>query len=315
MNMDLKKHLVTYLESLEMRNYAASTVKRTARTMEDFFKWNQDRRGSEWEILGLDDLEAYQTWLWKGYKTQHSTSLSVNVQITKMAVIARFFKWCHRNNLLTANPANNLMLPKKTKAVREFLTIGELNKLFSKPDLNTPDGIRDRTMMEVFYSTGMRESELAGLQIYDVDSLKGTVWIRLGKHKKDRVVPIGARALNWIDRYLKESRFKLVQNMDEGYLFLSCKGRPFNYQGRISGIIRGYKEKAGIIKYGACHLLRHSMATHMLEAGADIRHIQAILGHSSLESTQVYTHLCTTHLKAVHAETHPAEKEFIDEIR
>jgi integrase/recombinase XerD len=161
-------------------------------------------------------------------------------------------------------------------------------------------------MMETLYSTGMRRMELANLAMYDLAVERGTVTIRQGKGKKDRVIPIGARALAWIDKYLIEARPELVVPPDEGVLFLNNRGEQLR-KDSLTDLIGDYVKSAGIGKEGACHLFRHTMATLMLENGADIRFIQQMLGHSSMEATTVYTQVSIKKLKEIHTETHPAK--------
>jgi len=170
-------------------------------------------------------------------------------------------------------------------------------------DVSTPLGLRNRAMLELLYSSGLRRMELTYLKVYDLDLEQGLLKVRQGKGKKDRVVPVGDRAVVWITCYLKDVRPGLVKGNDHGELFLSLKyGVPFN----PARMARRYLTAAGIHREGACHLFRHAMATAMLDRGADIRFIQEMLGHESLESTQIYTHVSIQKLKEVHARTHPA---------
>jgi len=175
------------------------------------------------------------------------------------------------------------------------------------PDVRTSMGLRDRAILETFYSTGMRRAELAGLRVGHVDADRGTVMVRQGKGRKDRVVPIGDRALLWIARYRDEARPELVVGgWDEGVLFLNPMGEPLDL-GDLTALVADYVKRSGLGKEGSCHLLRHTMATLMLENGADTRIIQEILGHASLETTQIYTHLSILSVKKVHAATHPGK--------
>jgi integrase/recombinase XerD len=191
--------------------------------------------------------------------------------------------------------------------------------ILHQPNVADPLGIRDRAMLEMFYSTGMRRTELLRLRLYDVDREAGIVTIREVKGKKDRVIPVGERAVAWLDKYLDQARPRLVAEPgsprtglgswgggpDDGTLFLTAQGEPFG-PNRLSGLVRDYVEAAGIGKHGACHLFRHTMATLMLEGGADIRFIQQMLGHARLDTTQIYTHVSIRMLKQIHSATHPA---------
>jgi integrase/recombinase XerD len=166
-------------------------------------------------------------------------------------------------------------------------------------------------MLESLYSTGMRRGELVGLRIDDVDLREGTVFIRLGKGKKDRMVPIGERACAWIEKYLYTIRPNYLDEPEHGVLFLAKHGGPMDGK-QLSGIVKKAIERADLERFkdthpnAACHLFRHACATHMLENGADIRYIQALLGHADLSTTEVYTRVSIIKLKEVHAQTHPA---------
>jgi integrase/recombinase XerD len=172
-------------------------------------------------------------------------------------------------------------------------------------------GLRDRAMLETLYSTGMRRAELTGLRADDLDLNRGTVFVRQGKGAKDRVVPIGERACRWVERYLFQVRPDLVDVDDDGTLFLAKQGEGMQAK-QLSVIVRSAIGRANLERFtdthpnAACHLLRHACATHMLENGADIRYIQALLGHADLSTTEVYTRVSIQQLKAVHERTHPA---------
>jgi integrase/recombinase XerD len=174
-----------------------------------------------------------------------------------------------------------------------------------QPHVQHPLGVRDRTILETFYSTGMRRTELVRLTLSDLDWGRRLILIRRGKGRRDRLVPIGPRALAWVARYLTEVRPRLVRAPDGGTMFLTARGRAF-HPNHLSTLVRGYVEAAHLGKGGACHLFRHTMATLMLEGGADIRFIQEMLGHAKLTSTQRYTHVSVQQLQVVHAATHPA---------
>jgi integrase/recombinase XerD len=162
--------------------------------------------------------------------------------------------------------------------------------------------------MEVFYSSGIRRMELMGLKLYDLDTERGTLMIRQGKGRKDRFIPIGSRACAWVDKYLVEVRPEIVAGHDDQTLFLDDFGQPMSAR-FLGDLMRRHVEAAGITTPGACHVFRHAMATHMLENGADIRFIQAMLGHANLETTQIYTQVSMTKLKEIHEATHPARLE------
>jgi integrase/recombinase XerD len=183
----------------------------------------------------------------------------------------------------------------------------EAERVLLQPDIDQPLGLRDRAILETFYSTGIRRTELLHLKLYNLDRERGTLSIWQGKGKKDRIIPIGERAVAWVDKYLREARPRLViepDDGDDGTVFVSVEGGPF-HPDRLSRLVREYVEQANVGKRGACHMFRHTMATLMLENGADIRFIQEMLGHADLQSTQVYTQVSIRQLKQVHTATHP----------
>ncbi|MDC9591572.1 tyrosine-type recombinase/integrase, partial [Xenorhabdus sp. XENO-10] len=184
----------------------------------------------------------------------------------------------------------------------------EIGQVLDSLDCGTLHGFRNRVMLEVLWSSGIRRMELSNLRPGDIDAGRGVLCVRQGKGQKDRVVPIGIRALDWLTRYLAQVRPRLAARRDSGYLFISDRGRGLSrdYLSQIVG--KTIREQAQLDKPGACHLFRHSMATQMLDNGADTRHIQAILGHERLETTQIYTRVAIGHLKKVHRQTHPAER-------
>jgi integrase/recombinase XerD len=174
-------------------------------------------------------------------------------------------------------------------------------------DTSDPLGIRDRAILETLYSTGMRRMELVNLALYDLDLDRGTLMVRQGKGKKDRMVPIGERAAVWIEKYRSDVRHQLVVEPDDGTLFLTAEGARFSLNGMTS-LARNYVLAADTGKRGACHLFRHTMATQMLENGADIRFIQQMLGHAKLETTQIYTQVSIRKLQEIHRATHPTAR-------
>jgi len=212
-----------------------------------------------------------------------------------------------KQSLLLYNPASDLEYGRTSRRLpHALLSPAEIESVLNVPDLAKPTGLRNRAALEVLYSTGMRRAELCQLNKGDVDFDRGFVWIEQGKGGKDRVVPIGERALQWLEKYLLEARPLLCSAVTEPAVFVNTKGVRVN-PNRLGSQVRYIFRSAGITRRGSCHLFRHTMATQLLEAGCDIRYIQAMLGHSSLESTRVYTHVTINHLKLVHERFHPAK--------
>jgi len=211
-----------------------------------------------------------------------------------------------RNHHILHNPASELELPRLgIRLPKAVLTAKEAEQILTQPDIHDSLGVRDRAILETLYSTGMRRLELVTLKAWDLDLERATATIRQGKGKKDRIIPIGDRAAQWIRKYLNDARPQLAGEADDKTVFLSNAGEPLALD-YLTEVVRGYVETANIGKHGACHLFRHTMATLMLEGGADIRFIQAMLGHSDLKKTQIYTHVAIRQLQEIHRATHPA---------
>ncbi len=233
----------------------------------------------------------------------------MSTQYSRLVTICTFFRWLSRHDHLLHNPAADLELPRTERRLpKAVLSAAEVEQVMAQPALDTPLGVRDRAMLEVLYSTGLRRRELISLSMGDIDHDRGTLMVRLGKGRKDRVVPIGDRALAWVNKYISDVRATLArEDADEGLLFLTDDGKRMGHC-RIGDIVRGYVDAADIGKRGSCHLFRHTAATLMLEGGADTRFIQHMLGHEQLSSTQLYTRVAIGKLKEVHTATHPGAK-------
>jgi integrase/recombinase XerD len=231
--------------------------------------------------------------------------MSFRSQYALLVAVRQWFRWMTRQNHILHNPASELELPKQGHHLpRHVLSVREAEQVLQQPEIGDPMGLRDRALMEVLYSTGMRRMEVAGLKLYDVDFDGGTVLIRQGKGRKDRMVPIGERAVAWLLKYIGEARSQLVSEPDDYTIFLTNAGESLALEW-ISQIVHEYVDKAKIGKTGSAHLFRHTMATLMLEGGADIRFIQQMLGHVSLRTTEKYTHVSIRTLQKVYAATHP----------
>jgi len=294
-----------YLEALRLTHYAADTVHIRTLYLKYFTAWATARGLTRPEEITPAALERYQRWLYH-YRKRTGTPLSVWSQHGRLVAVKGLFRWLTRQRALPTNPAAELELPRVTaQRLPQPLTDAEIIEVLSHAEPATPIGLRDRALLETGYSTGLRRMELIRLRLYDLDLARGVVVVREGKGQKDRVVPIGERAIAWLEKYLDEARPEFVVEPDEGTVFLTRRGRPF-HPNNLSRLTRDYLVAAGIAKRGACHLLRHTMATGMLEHGADVRVIQEILGHARLTTTQLYTRVSIRLLKAVHTATHPA---------
>jgi integrase/recombinase XerD len=297
-----------FLEWMRVKNYSERTVENRQHYMGAFVSWCQDRGITQPSEVTKALLERYQRWLYH-YRKDNGQALTFGSQFTHLVPVRAFFKWTAKHNHTLYNPAGELEMPKVEKRLpKHVLTASEADRVLNQANVTEPLGLRDRAIMETFYSTGMRRRELSTLKLYDIDVERGTIMVRMGKGKKDRMIPIGSRALAWIDRYMTEVRPTLARQPDDGILFLSNQGDIFS-PNRLTQMVREYVAAAEIGKSGACHLFRHTMATLMLEGGADIRFIQQMLGHAELSTTQIYTQVSIRKLKEIHSLTHPARLE------
>ena len=304
--LSLGSLLSAFLDSMRVRNYADGTISKHRVQLNDFIEWAGQRALLRPSEITRPILQRYQRHLYERVNAK-SERLSFRNQHNRLLSIRAWFKWLVRNNHILHNPASELDLPKLGHRLpKHILTQSEADQIMNGTDASCPFGVRDRAMLETLYSTGMRRMEIIGLQLYDTDADRGVIAIRQGKGKKDRVVPVGKRALAWIDKYVREVRSTLCIDSTEQTLFLTKFGEAFSASS-LSLLVREYVDRANIGKTGSCHLFRHTMATLMLENGADIRYIQAMLGHAKLDTTQIYTQVSIRKLKEIHEATHPAK--------
>jgi integrase/recombinase XerD len=297
-----------YFESLKSRNYAEGTIEGRIDALKMFLSWAAERDLKLAGQITRPILETYQRWLWR-YLRPNGQSLSWTTQRAKLGTVKDWFRWLTRQNVILHNPASELEMPRMEKQLpKEVLSQTEVERLLAIPDLSDPLGIRDRALLELFYSTGMRRSELCRLELSDFNTERRTIHIRKGKGNKDRMVPVGQRAIQWLARYLREVRPRLSLDTRTQALFITAYGEDFNPD-VLSRMVSEWMEKANLSKRGSCHMLRHTCATHMLENGADIRYIQQLLGHSKLDTTAIYTEVSIRALQEVHARCHPSRRE------
>jgi integrase/recombinase XerD len=294
-----------FLTDQGARGYSPATIRHRRQMLAQLAAWLLDRGVTRPVEVTRPMLVRYQRHLFH-YRKSDGQPLSFRSQSQRLLPVRALFKWAVRNNLVLSNPASELELPKVERRLpKPALSIAEAEQVMAVPDVATVTGLRDRAMLEVFYSTGIRRAELAGLAVFDLDADRATLLVRQGKGRKDRLVPIGSRALGWVERYLAEARpLLVVTGRYDGVLFLTVEGTSFSVD-RLTQLVRGHVKTSGVAKSGACHLFRHTMATLMLDGGADIRFIQAMLGHADISTTQIYTHVSIRQLQAIHAATHP----------
>jgi integrase/recombinase XerD len=304
----LEAMLEPHLEALAAKQYSEQTIKTRHDQLGVFIRWCADRGLENPHDITRPVLERYQRYLFH-YRKKNGQPLSFRTQHAMLVPLRGWFRWMTRENHILHNPASELELPRLGHHLpKHVLSVEEVEQVLRQPNLSDPMGVRDRAILETLYSTGMRRGECVQLKLYDADLRNGTVFIRQGKGKKDRYVPIGDRAIKWIEKYLREVRPELVVEPDDMTLFLSQYGEAFS-RDHLSGLVHDYVQAANLGKGGGPHLLRHTMATLMLENGADLRFIQEILGHEKISTTQIYAHVSIRQLKLVHEHTHPAEQQ------
>lgn len=304
-HLPLIAYMDAHFEWMLVSGYSADTVRARRTALRRFIAWCEERALRDPTDLTKPILERYQRHLFY-YRKPDGRPLTLGTQCGCLAPLKTFCKWLAKENHIRYNPASELTLPKLPKHLpRVILSVPEVEAILREAEPTSAAGLRDRAMLETLYSTALRRMELPGLALYDVDLTRRLVMVREGKGKRDRVVPIGARAAAWVEKYLQESRPQLRMANTEA-LFLTDYGEPLTPE-YVAARVRRYMQFAGIHKPGACHLFRHACATHMLENGADTRFIQALLGHADLNTTQIYTRVSIDKLREIHDATHPAK--------
>lgn len=303
-----------YLEALGVRGYRPQGIATAERYIRDFIGWAGERGVTHPSQVSRNVLDRYQRFLYH-YRKKSGEPLSVSGQRCKLVPLRGYFRWLTRTAEIPANPAADMELPRKIKRLpRVVLTQTEVERVMAAVDLGTALGLRDRAMLEALYATGMRRNELAGLELGDIEVERCVVLIREGKGGKDRLLPLGERALHWVSEYLERGRPQLAWNQEDKTLFLGAEGKRLSPLW-LSTLIAKRVDAAEIGKRGGCHLWRHTMATLMLEGGADIRFIQAMLGHAEISTTQIYTQVAIRQLQRVHAMTHPGAKRRLRSVQ
>ena len=305
-------YLVRYKEAMLIRNYSEQTLYRRENDIRRFIGWCEERGLDQPQDITKPILETYQKHLFY-YRQTNGLPLSSASRNRYLTGIKQFFKWLTRENYLLYNPASELVLSREVPSLPTVLSLEEVEKLLLNIKTETASGLRDRAIIEVLYSTGIRRSELCNLELSDVSLSRLTLFVRKGKNGKDRMLPLGARAAKWLGDYLDKVRPDLLLDIHEPHIFLTDYGEPFT-ETRLGDKVKRCLHNGGITVPGSCHLLRHAMATHMLENGADVRYIQAMLGHTDLNTTQIYTHVSIRKLQEIHAATHPATLESKDDL-
>jgi integrase/recombinase XerD len=276
------------------RGLSENTIQAYSRDLVRFLEFLETRKTTPLEVP-QDEITAYLSLLGKDLS---SRTVARNLSTLKM-----FFRFLVSEGKLKSSPARLLDTPRLALRLPNVLSHDDVDRLLAQPDATTPKGQRDRAMIELLYASGLRVSELVSLRVLDVNMEAGFVRT-FGKGSKERLVPVGEKALSAIRAYLSDGRAHLVRKKVSSYLFLNFSGKPMTRQG-FWKIIRQCGQRAGITKKITPHSLRHSFASHLLDAGADLRSVQVMLGHSDIATTQIYTHVTRKRLVEIHGKYHP----------
>ncbi len=292
----MEAHIRTFLNYLRVeKGLSPNTLQAYRRDMAKFAEFAAKQK------LETDQIERRHVVDF--LRTLYLRKLDSRSVARHLVTIRHFFRFAFTEGLIQEDPAINIQAPKFRQALPEFLTVEEVDRLLAQPDVNTTPGLRDKAMIELLYSTGLRVSELCGLKTADVQMEVGCLRC-IGKGNKERLVPVGRRALGAVQEYLKKSRPEILGEKTSPYLFVGRTGSAIN---RIIfwKHLGAYGRKAGLRKTLSPHMLRHSFATHLLDRGADLRSVQMMLGHADIATTQIYTHVVEERLKQVYKAHHP----------
>ena len=295
-----------YLALCRAKGLSHNTVTGKSANLSLFLAWCQLNGINNITDVNNDLLVSYQAYMneyKKPHNGQHLCRATIRSRLTAVTV---FLRCMLQNHVITSNEFESFELPKLGRRLpKPILSQKEILQIFEQVCIKTNKGLRDRAILETFYATGMRRSELSKLTLNDIDFHQKQVRINQGKGFKDRYVPIAKRACYWLYRYLKYVRPEMMNELSENCLFISNSGKPFRPT-QLSELVSKYIKLAGITKKGACNQYRHAAATHMVDNGADIRHVQEFLGHADISTTQIYLHVSMAKLRAVYEKTHPA---------
>lgn len=302
----MQEILDRFMNHLEAeRNASRYTVRNYSTYLLEFFKFLKEK--------GVDSLEQVDRQIVRDYMSQLSGKGRSKTTIAcKTSAIRSFYEYLARENLVSSNPLKKVSSPKLDKRLPQFLTQEEIGRLLAIPDLSTPQGKRDRALMELLYASGLRVSELVQLNLEQVNlgTREARVW---GKGAKERIVLMGEPAAQALIAYINQGRPELLSGKKSTALFITRYGKRL-IDRRVQKTLAEMARKAGIDKGVHPHMLRHTFATHLLDGGADLRVVQELLGHANLSSTQIYTHVTKSQAKKVYLSAHPMAREKDGEI-
>lgn len=282
-----------------------STLKSKRALLNRFIEWAATQEVYDLQNLDMQVLEHYRRYLNK-YRKRDGQPLDISTQCARLMAITKFIKVMDYYDLIDGAFAEKFRLPRIPRRLpKNIPTVEDIELVLEQALIMGELSLRNRAIIEVFYATGIRRIELVNINIRDIDFQRQILTVREGKNKNDRNVPIARRALNWVERYLKEMRPMLAKLASGEALFLTEAGQRMKPH-KVTDMVTRCVDRSGIDKKGSCHLLRHATATEMLRHGADIREVQEMLGHSDISSTQIYAHVTINDLNRVYYQTHPA---------
>src|SRR5271170_2622430 len=295
--MELSAAISSFLTHVRVeKGLSPNTVTAYRQDLAKFALFAQKRRLAL-AAVSKDDLVDFLAALYR--QKLESKSVARN-----LVTLRNFFRFAQMHELIAEDPSINLESPKIRRTLPGYLRLEEVERLLEQPDAKTAFGLRDRAMLEVLYSTGLRVSELIGLRVTDLDSKVGCIRC-IGKGDKERIVPAGRKALGIVEKYLRDARPKLLgKRVSTQALFVNSRGVALSRVG-VWKILSAYEKRAGLRVGLTPHMLRHSFATHLLERGADLRSVQLMLGHADISTTQIYTHVVEERLKQIYKAHHP----------
>lgn len=274
---------------------AKNTLEAYRRDLTLFAAWLEAEHGKSLDAAGAPELNGY-------FAARHADSRATSSN-RRLAVLRRYYRMALRQNRITVDPCLRMRSARQPQRFPKTLSEAQVEALLAAPDTGTPLGLRDRTMLELMYASGLRVSELVLLKSMEVGMNEGVLRIT-GKGDKTRLVPFGDEARGWIERYLKEGRGAILNGQTDDALFVTARGGAMTRQ-MFWILIKKHAVKAGINAPLSPHTLRHAFATHLLNHGADLRVVQLLLGHADISTTQIYTHVARERLKLLHAQHHP----------
>lgn len=297
----MRETIEAFLRFLELeKGYSGNTLAAYRNDLEQFLQAMEEEGINAWEQVTQDVIIDYIMAL---REREYASSTVAR----KIAALKSFFHFLAAEEIISDDPTLNLDSPKVKKRLPVALSYEEVERLLNAPQGSNPKAIRDKALLELLYATGMRVTELVSLNLEDINLASATVRVTQGKGSKERIIPIHSRAVEALREYLAKARRMLLKSPEERALFLNHRGERLTRQG-LWLIIKQYVREAGIKTEVTPHTLRHSFATHLLNGKADLRHVQELLGHANISTTQIYTHISSERLREIYDESHPRAK-------